>query len=310
MINTHFLALIIALVIEAVNGEVREKVCPIHPVVITWKLGNFLLHKVRKDVPGGIALWFLTVIPVLGAYAVIPEILLRVFNNNIILTLILVVAYASLLKFSFSIKLLRWYYTNILNYLTAGNEARARVLLQEIVRRDVFSLTYDEVLSALVETYVESIVDGIAGPFFYYIFMGIVGSYLQRLANTMDSLVGYTYEPYQKVGKFSAYVDTVLNLPAALLTTFLIIILTRCNIKKFLKVLKNAKSVKSINARLVFSAIAAGYDIVLVKPGDYAVNYGGRRLSIDICRRVLRTCDYVVLMLVVITLVLSLLLRV
>ncbi len=289
----HVIALVLALAIDLINGETRDKVCPLHPVPLAWRIGTFLLRKLRRTFSHGVLLWILTVLPLMAIYGISIELALKYFKSILVL-LVLLPCYSTLLKFTFSIKLLRWYYSTILENFTK-DEAKARTLLQEIVRRDVFALTREEALSALIETYVESIVDGIAAPLFYYPLLGLPGAYLQRLANTMDSLVGYPYEPYKEIGKFSAHVDTILNLLPAIVISLLIVLMGKGSIRKFVNVLKSSSNVKSINARLVFSSIASCLDIRLEKPGEYVVNSGGRSPSLEVCRKVLKICDRVLL---------------
>ncbi len=277
--------------IDLLNGEVRDKVCPIHPVKICWVLGSKILRSIRKSRLGGVALWFLTVTPLLVTYAILPTVLLYCFMNiNIIYMIAFTIILASLNKFTISLKLLNWYYSTILNFLKTCNEAKARVLLQEIVRRDVFALDRDHVLSALVETYVESIVDGLISPLFWFSILGLVGSYLQRLANTMDSLVGYKHEPYRDVGWFSANIDTLLNIPGSVIFSVILLIVSfrRGIFKEFINILKCSKSVSSINARIIFSATSAVLRVDLEKPDEYRVGIYGIFPSIDHCRRLFR----------------------
>ncbi len=287
----HALALALAVAIDLADGEVRDRVCPLHPVSIAWRLGSSLLQRFKKTVLHGVVLWLATVVPLVLLYGALAEIILSHTLSPFEILLVLP-CYSALLKFTFSIKLLRWYYKAILENFEKC-EVKARVLLQEIVRRDVFALTQEEAFSALIETFIESLVDGVASPLLYYSILGLPGAYLQRLANTMDSLVGYPYEPYREIGKFSAHVDTVLNLAPAIVISLLIVLIGRGSLRKFVRIVRDSGSVRSLNARLVFAAIASSLNIRLEKPGDYVVNPDGERPSLDICRRVLKLCDYV-----------------
>ncbi|NPB00562.1 MAG: cobalamin biosynthesis protein [Crenarchaeota archaeon] len=280
------------IIIDLLNGEVRDKVCPIHPVVICWKIGSFLLNRVQKTRTGGVVLWICTVIPLLFIYALFPTMLLIYFiESNIIYIVIIIIIISMINKFTISLKLLNWYYLTILQLLE-NNEAKARILLQEIVRRDVFALDRDHVISALVETYVESLVDGLVSTLFWFSLLGLVGSYLQRLSNTMDSLVGYKHDPYRDVGWFSANVDTILNIPGSILfSIFLLISSYRRGIfREFLNNLKSSINVTSINARLVFAAASTVLRVDLEKPCEYRVGNYGIFPSIHHCRILFRSC--------------------
>ncbi|NPA70867.1 MAG: cobalamin biosynthesis protein [Crenarchaeota archaeon] len=303
------LILINTILIDFLNGEVRDKVCPIHPVKICWQLGSKILKNIKRTRSGGVILWISTVTPLLTIYAIVPMLLLYyLMNINIFYTILLIVTLSILNKFTISLKLLNWYYITILKYLENNNEAKARVLLQEIVRRDVFALDRDHVLSALIETYVESIVDGFVSPLFWFSIFGLVGSYLQRLANTMDSLVGYKHDPYRDVGWFSANVDTLLNIPGTVLFSIMLILVSfrRGMFKEFMSNVKRSRSVSSINARIVFSATSTVLKVDLEKPDEYRVGDYGTFPNIDHCKRLFKIVKRAVSLCILLLLIISL----
>ncbi len=279
--------LLLTILADLVDGEVRDRVCPVHPVKVCWQVGTYLLKKLKKSITGGVMLWTLTVLPVLAIYS-IPLTLCLVLTRSWVMVILCIIISSIVNKFTISLKLLDWYYRTILECFKNNDEAKARVLLQEIVRRDVFSLDRPHLYSALIETYVESLVDGFTSPLFWFSILGLPGSYLQRLSNTMDSLVGYRHEPYRDVGWFSANVDTFLNVPGSII--FAIIILLSSYRKgifgEFINILKESRSVSSINARVVFAAISATLRVDLEKLDEYRVGNYSRLPDLDDCIKV------------------------
>jgi len=277
-IVTPLIVLVLSLVIDYLNGEVREKVCPIHPVRVCWIFATKVISilKLRNDKLHGVLLWFLTVPLLTIAYSFIPFILyyLSISRNCIVLTIFYAVVSSCLLKFTFSYKLLKWYVQTICSMFEEGKDAIARVLLQEIVRRDVFSI-HDRglLVSALIETYFESIIDGFISPLFWYSLLDIPGAYIQRLANTMDSLVGYNYPPFDKLGYFSAKIDTVINRLPCKIFSKVLQGLCRKYRNRYVRGIVEVSGSLGVNAREIFSMVAACLQVRLEKPGEYCIGH-------------------------------------
>jgi len=287
--------LIASILIDIADGEVREKVCPIHPVKICWQLGSLILRRIKKTRASGIMLWILTVMPLLLIYAIAPTLMLFYADKTgkVALLVVSLVMCSVINKFTISFRLLNWYFVSILDYIDKNNEAKARVLLQEIVRRDVFALDRSHIYSALIETYVESLVDGFVSPLFWFSILGLVGSYVQRLANTMDSLVGYRHDPYREVGWFSANIDTILNVPGSIIFSVLSLLSSyrRGMFREFLKNLESGRDVSSVTARVVFAVACTLLKVDLEKPGEYKIGIYGRLPDIEHCKKLL-SCVY------------------
>jgi adenosylcobinamide-phosphate synthase len=137
-----------------------------------------------------------------------------------------------------------------------------------LVSRDTTSLSDSDVNKAAVETYAENLSDGLIAPLFYLICFGIVGAYLYKAINTLDSMVGYRNEKYEKFGKFSAKLDDFVNYIPARITAILIAILFRSK-KAFLKFKEYGKKHDSPNAGLPISAMALSCGIKLGGPTSY-----------------------------------------
>ncbi len=179
------------------------------------------------------------------------------------------------MKTSVSIKLLLdiGYHT----YYTAlkGEWSETRYWVQQMVRRNVYVLDNEHVLSAAIESLAESLVDGFTSPLTYYPFLGVIGPFLQRLVNTLDGSVGFKTPELRRLGWFSARFDTVLNYVPARLTALYIVlasILLGYDWRNAWKILSRDHNVtESVNAGYPMSAIAGALRVRLEKPGYYSL---------------------------------------
>ncbi|AWR97514.1 cobalamin biosynthesis protein [Acidianus sulfidivorans JP7] len=263
--------LFIALIIDLLFGEPPTY---IHPVVLSGKISEKLI----KPFAGylyGIFLWIISVIPVEILYLLplfIPE-------KNLFLIIIKIFVLSLILKTTFSIRML-YNIVNKAKYL----DNNSRSLVQQIVRRDLSKADNGHIASAAIESLFESLVDGITSPLFWFLLFGLAGSLLQRLANTMDSMVGYKTNELYKEGYFSAKIDTILNyIPARITALFMLLsaLLIHLNIRNGIKILKNSK-MESINAKYPIAAAAGILNIKLEKIGYYTIGEGNLPTSEDI----------------------------
>lgn len=98
---------------------------------------------------------------------------------------------------------------------------KARKKLSLMVSRDTGEMGEEKIITFTIESVSENFVDGILSPMFYF-FLGIVGVAFYKIVNTLDSMVGYRNDKYEKFGKFSAIVDDVLNfIPARVSVVFI-----------------------------------------------------------------------------------------
>ena len=80
-----------------------------------------------------------------------------------------------------------------------------------------------EIVRAVIETTTENISDGIIAPLFFFAIGGPLAMFVYKIANTLDSMIGYKNKKYLKFGWFSAKMDDFLNLIPARITGFLIL---------------------------------------------------------------------------------------
>ena len=142
--------------------------------------------------------------------------------------------------------------------------------IKYLVSRDTSQLSSSEINKAGVETYAENFSDGVVAPMFYMLLFGLEGAFVYKAINTLDSMVGYRNERYEKFGKFSAKIDDVANYIPARITALLIGLLMFSK-KSLLHFYSYGKKHDSPNAGLPISAMALA---IGVKLGGDTVYFG------------------------------------
>ncbi len=137
--------------------------------------------------------------------------------------------------------------------------------IKYLVSRDTQNSSPSDINKAAIETYGENFSDGIVAPLFYLFCFGIVGLFIYKAINTLDSMVGYRNERYEKFGKFSAILDDVVNyIPSRLTAIIIAILFGKINIIK--KIFSYGKLHESPNAGYPISAL--GFSIGVKLGGD------------------------------------------
>ncbi len=101
-----------------------------------------------------------------------------------------------------------------------GLEA-GRKQLSFIVGRETNNLNEHQIRTAVLETLAENLSDGVIAPLFFYALGGVPAMMAYKMANTLDSMVGYKTERFRRFGWFSARLDDVLNFIPARLTAII-----------------------------------------------------------------------------------------
>ncbi len=143
--------------------------------------------------------------------------------------------------------------------------------IKYLVSRDTKDLSQSDINKAAIETYAENLSDGVIAPLFYLSIFGLYGVFIYKGINTLDSMVGYKNERYEKFGKFSAKLDDIANFIPARLTAILISILFLSK-KALLNFYTYGKKHQSPNAGHPISAMALCIDVKL----GGATSYFGR----------------------------------
>jgi adenosylcobinamide-phosphate synthase len=160
----------------------------------------------------------------------------------------------------------------------AGAPAMRRAA-QQFVRRDLSGAGEGLVNSACLESAAESLVDSFISPLFWYLLLGLPGAWLQRLANTLDGMVGFRERGV--LGAPSAYLDTALNYVPARVAGLLIFALGGFRRRH---VLRHRRRVASRNAGWPIAALAAALGVRLEKAGHYSMGEGGLPSAYDVRR--------------------------
>jgi adenosylcobinamide-phosphate synthase len=92
-----------------------------------------------------------------------------------------------------------------------------------IVGRDTSNLSAQEVRTAALETLAENLSDGVVAPLFWMLLLGVPGMMTYKMVNTLDSMIGYRTERYEKFGCWAAKIDDYANYIPARLTAVLIV---------------------------------------------------------------------------------------
>ncbi len=122
------------------------------------------------------------------------------------------------------------------------NEKVLKAKVQEIVSRDVSSSSNEHLLRSSTESLTENSVDGIFGPMFW-IFFGLVLikfsiflpgplslGFSYKAISTLDSMIGYKYDPFQSIGFFSAKIeDNFTLIPSRLVLITLPLVSLKAN---------------------------------------------------------------------------------
>lgn len=137
-----------------------------------------------------------------------------------------------------------------------------------LVSRDSQNLSESEINKAAIETYAENLSDGVIAPLFYLLLFGLVGLFVYKAINTLDSMVGYRNDRYERFGKVSARLDDVLNYIPSRITAVLIVILFG-KLTSLKKVWLYGAQHESPNAGYPISAMALSLDISLGGPTSY-----------------------------------------
>ena len=189
-----------------------------HPVVMMGKLINFLDKRLRstgddakrEKLAGGI-IWIVTV----TVSTAVPAVLLFVLGKTNFWLRFLVEAF--MCYQILATKSLGDAAMNVYKPLASKDISLAREKVSMIVGRETEKLDEKGITRATVETVAENTSDGVIAPLFFMAIGGATLGFMYKAVNTMDSMLGYTDEPYKNVGFIPAKMDDVFNyIPARL----------------------------------------------------------------------------------------------
>lgn len=188
-----------------------------------------------------------------------------------------------LLKTTIAVKGMQRHASQIMDSLSRNDLDDARAKLSMIVKRNTKNLDKQHVISATLESISENTVDGITGPLFYFAFFGLVGAFVYRTINTIDSMIGYKTDLFRNLGWFGANCDKVLNFVPSRLTSLIMIlasIIVGCNWKHSLEVMKrDGPKTESPNAGYPMATMAGALGVKFEKLDHYVLGDGSTEFT-------------------------------
>ena len=244
---------LIAYVIDNIFGEFEKLKFIKHPIIFMGDYISWFQKKFYEDsiLRGGM----LTTSLIFIVYFITSW--LASFDN--------ILFQGFLASFTLASKML---YDSVKDVISSDDLSIKREKISMLVSRDTSDMTNSDVNKAAVETYAENLSDGVIAPLFYLVCFGIVGAYIYKAINTLDSMVGYRNEKYENFGKVSAILDDIVNYIPARITAVLIAVLFMSK-KALLEFNKFGKKHESPNAGLPISAMALSIDVKLGGPTSY-----------------------------------------
>lgn len=280
---TYFLQLLASILLDALFGDPRWYPHPVRGIgrLCTWSETITRLMTSNLYLAG-----FVTVVAVIGATVGVVYFILfsaASFSSTAegvvaVILLYTTIAARDLLRHSNEV------YVQLKDSSTLDN---ARTAVGKIVGRDTSTLNVDGICRASIETVAENMVDGITAPLFFAILASffapvlnispiscsVIGAFLYKAINTMDSMIAYKNEKYLKFGRVAAKLDDAANFFPARISGFCLIIaafLLKLDYKKAAKVfLRDRLKHSSPNAGHTEAATAGALGVRLGGPSFY-----------------------------------------
>ncbi len=246
MISNTLVALL-AYLLDKFFGEFPFKK---HPIAVIGDIVTFFESKFyKKSVTRGLLLVLFVVI-IVSIFAFSITFYLALFNTT--LNIIISATVASIFIAH------RMLYDAVKEVASAPNK---KELIAQLVSRDTQNMSESDIYKAAIETYAENLSDGVIAPLFYLLLFGLPGIIIYKTINTMDSMVGYKNEKYEKFGKIAARLDDVANYIPARITALLIML--SCREKNIFAFYSDGKKHESPNAGHPITAMALCLDVTL-----------------------------------------------
>jgi adenosylcobinamide-phosphate synthase len=221
--GTHFLTLLLALVIDLVVGD-PDRLWRRYPHPVVWfgkaissleRLlnGDRLAAETRRQ-NGFVALAIL----LLGAC--LAGMLMHAFFLRLgVVGILLEAVVASVFLAQ---KSLSDHVRAVAVGLRTGGLEGGRHAVAMIVGRDPKSLDEPGICRAAIESLAENFSDGTVAPVLWFAIGGLPGLFAYKMLNTADSMIGHKTERYRDFGFAAARTDDLANWPAARLSVLLI----------------------------------------------------------------------------------------
>jgi adenosylcobinamide-phosphate synthase len=263
--------LLISILLDQLFGEPENRYHPVAFIGRTIERADPVFRRFTMEIYGGTLM-------VISVTAFFVSLILVIQYISTFSVFLYIAVSAIMLKFSFSLRSMKDHVIPVIESIEKGDLHEARQEISMIVRRDTSFLNPDLLCSATIETIAEGFVDGVAGPLFYYPFLGVAGSFIQRIINTFDSMIGYKDKKNLRFGWFAAKSDTVLNFIPARLGAFFIWTAGRIKGHKthFALVSAEASKTESRNGGWPMGSMAVSLGVKLEKKGYYTLGNASR----------------------------------
>lgn len=259
--------MIMALALDFLLGDPSNR---FHPVAYIGKLISFLDRYLNKGRFLKLKGCLLVAAVLLVSYTFAGIIIsIASLGGELLVTIISV----AVLWLSISVKNLAQIARKISDCLSNGRLTEARDTVGQIVGRETYCLSEDDVSRAAIESVSENYVDSLVAPLFFALLGGPQLAFAYRALNTIDAMIGYKTEKYRLFGWAGARLDDAANfIPARLSVVFLAFsaLITRASAFAALKsVFIYAGNHSSPNSGFPEAAAAGALGVTLGGPSVY-----------------------------------------
>lgn len=270
--------------IDFIFGEPRKYV---HPVTVIRRVSQSIdpyMRSIGEKQIGGL-LYVLLMSAIFGGLIYI--VLYATYTFVIAYVIIAII----LLKGSFSLTSIGQDIHPVVKALEEGRIEEARTFASRIIKRDTTDLDSSGISSAVIETISVTLLNDVFAPLFYFAFFGIVGAFIARAINVLDTLVGQRNRKNIDFGKWPAIVHTLVNyIPAKIESLFIMMGSEFLNYRvNSISFIAARTSTDSTNNGWAMGAMASSLNLRLEKSGYYIINENGFEPSVGDVKRALRT---------------------
>ena len=284
MILESILIVIFAIILDFIIGDPKNK---FHPTSWIGTLIAKIVPLIKNESPqieklGGIVLVIL-VTGIVSALLVFLNVGIQSISIEFVGIFVSIIIGTILLKTTIAIRGMEKHAMAVMESLEENDLDSARNNLSMIVKRNTKNLDKNHVLSGTLESISENTVDGVTGPLFYFAFFGIIGAFVYRIVNTIDSMIGYKTSIFRNIGWFGANCDKILNYFPARITSLLMVVgamILGNDWRKSYKIMRrDGKNTESPNAGYPMAALAGALGTQFEKINHYSVGDGNIELT-------------------------------
>ena len=284
MILESILIVIFAIILDFIIGDPKNK---FHPTSWMGTLIAKIVPLIKNESPqieklGGIVLVIL-VTGIVSALLVFLNVGIQSISIEFVGIFVSIIVGTILLKTTIAIRGMEKHAMSVMESLEQNDLDSARNNLSMIVKRNTKNLDKNHVLSGTLESISENTVDGVTGPLFYFAFFGIIGAFVYRIVNTIDSMIGYKTSIFRNIGWFGANCDKILNYFPARITSLLMVVgamILGNDWRKSYKIMRrDGKNTESPNAGYPMAALAGALGTQFEKINHYSVGDGNIELT-------------------------------